>query len=108
MFPVSYQFGSVLLYNITKVDKRCIQEQLDKYFSYLLLKNQFGFRKGYGTQNYLLAIMKKLRKIRDNKNIFAAILTDLSNAFDYISHDLLIVKLSVYGFDRKSLIFISD
>ena len=46
-------------------------------------------------------------KIRDKKGIFAAVLTDLSTAFDCISHNLLIATLSAYGFDRKSLIFIS-
>ena len=36
-----------------------------------------------------------------------SLLTDLSKAFDCIPHNLLIAKLSAYGFDRKSLPFIS-
>ena len=52
-------------------------------------------------------MIEKLRKIRDKKGIFAAVLTDLSKPFDCISHNLLIAKLSAYGFDRKSLMFIS-
>ena len=84
-----------------------MQEQLDEYFSDLLSKYQCGFRQGYGTQNCLLAMIEKLRKIRDKKVIFAAVLTDLSKAFDCIPHNLLIAKLSAYGFDRKSLMFIS-
>ena len=52
-------------------------------------------------------MIDKLRKIRDKKGIFAAVLTDLSKAFDCIPYCLLIAKLSAYGFDRKSLIFVS-
>ena len=52
-------------------------------------------------------MIEKLRKIRDKKGIFAAVLTDLSKAFDCIPHNLLIAKLSAYGFDTKSLMFIS-
>ena len=97
-----------LLSNISKVYERRMQEQLDEYFSDLLSRYQCGFRQGYGTQNCFLAIIReKLRKIRDSEGIFAAVLTDLSKPFDCITHNLLIAKLSGYGFDRKSLMFIS-
>ena len=49
-----------------------------------------------------------MTKIRDKKGMFAAALTDLSKVFDCIPHNLLIyLAKSAYGFDRKSLIFIS-
>ena len=60
-----------LLSNISKVYERCMQEQLDEYFSDLLSKYQCGFRQGYGTQNCLLVMIEKLRKIRDKKGVFA-------------------------------------
>ena len=34
---------------------------------------------------------------------FGALMTDLSKAYDYLSHDLLIAKLDAYGFVKKSL-----
>ena len=93
-----------LLSNISKVYERCMLEQLDEYFSDLLSEYQCGFRQSYGTQNCLLAI-EKLKKIRDKKGIFAAVLTDLSKTFDCIPDNLHIAKLTAYSFDRKSLIF---
>ena len=50
---------------------------------------------------------EKLRKIRDEKGVFAAVLTDLSKVFDCIQDQLLIAKLSAYGFDMKWIAFIS-
>ena len=73
-----------------------MEEQLDEYFNDLLSKYQCGLRQGYGTQNCLLAMIEKLRKIRDKKVIFAAVLTDLSKAFDCIPHNLLIAKITAY------------
>ena len=47
-------------------------------------------------------MIDKLRKVRDNKGVFA----NLSKAFDCISHELLIAKLNAYGFDIKLMNFI--
>ena len=52
-------------------------------------------------------MIEKLRKIRDEKGVFAAVLTDVSKAFACLPHQLLIAKLSAYGFDMKSIAFIS-
>ena len=52
-------------------------------------------------------MIEKRRKIRDEKGVFAAVLTDLSKAFDSIPHQLLIAKVSAYDFDMKSIAFVS-
>ena len=38
----------------------------------------------------------------DKKEIFGALLIDLSKAFDCMSHDLLVAKIDAYGFDDLS------
>ena len=47
---------------------------------------------------------EEMKEARDNNKVCAAVLTDLSKAFDCRSHDnLLIAKLHAFGFDLKSL-----
>ena len=46
---------------------------------------------------------EKMKEDRDNNKVCAAVLTDLSKAFDRLVHNLLIAKLHAFGFDLKSL-----
>ena len=48
---------------------------------------------------------EKFWKLQDHKDIFTAVFTNLK-AFDCISHELLIVKLNAYEFDKNPLNFI--
>ena len=50
---------------------------------------------------------KNVKKIRDSKGVFAVVLNDLTKTSDCIPHGLLIAKLNAFGFDKKSLSFIS-
>ena len=44
-----------------------------------------------------------MKILRDNKQFCAAILRDLSKAFDCIPYDILIVKLNAYAFNQEAL-----
>ena len=48
------------------------------------------------------------KEATDNNKAFGALLTDLSKAFDCLSHDLLIAKLHAYGTDIDSLNILQD
>ena len=53
-----------------------------------------------------MALIEKQRDFLDTEGHAGALLTDLSNAFDYIDHELLIFKLHAYSFDTDALKFI--
>ena len=59
--------------------------------------------KGFNTQNALLSMVKNMLLACDKRQVCGAILTDLSNAFDNINHDLRIIKLHANEFDRNAL-----
>ena len=68
----------------------------------------YGYRKGYKTQQALVSLIEKWKKILDDKGFGGAVLMDLSKAFDTLNHELLIAKLHAYGFNRDSLKLIND
>ena len=51
-------------------------------------------------------MVEKTRKISHNKRAFAAVLADLSKAFDSISNEFPTAKLNAYDFDKISWKFI--
>ena len=71
-------------------------------------KYQYGFRKGFSTQQCLLALLEKWKRSIDRGKVFGALLTDLSKVFDCLNHDLLIAKLKANGFSLTTLRLIHD
>ena len=54
----------------------------------------------------MITLIEKWKKSVDNDGAFGALFTHLSKAFDGLSHELLIAKLDVYGFDKNALKFV--
>ena len=98
----NYRPIRVLSY-VSKINERCLYDQIYSYFDKIFSRCQCDFRKGICTQHILLTMIEKMKISRDNKQFCAAILTDLSKAFDCIPYDLLIAKLNAYGFDQEAL-----
>ena len=82
-----------------KVIKNQLAPYLDKYFSPFISV----YREIYSTQQVLIRLLEEWREKLDKNFIVGAVLMDLSKAFDCIPQDLIIAKLTAYGFTRETL-----
>ena len=92
-----------VLPNLSKIFENVLYDQISSFFENIFSKYQTGFRKGFSPQSCLVAKIEKFKKSLDQGGEYAALLTDLSKAFDCLPHDLIIAKLHAYGFDKASL-----
>ena len=74
---------------------------IEKY--HILNDKQFGFRKKHSTITALVATVDKIYHELDRGNIVAGIFYDISKAFDSLDVNILLAKLSHYGFRGKLL-----
>ena len=88
---------------ISKLFEKMISKQITHFMDPLLSKYQCGFRRGFGAQDCLLAMLEKWKSSVDKRKTFGVLLTDFSKAFDCLSHDLIIAKLNAYGFGLPAL-----
>ena len=61
-----------------------------------------------GCQSTLLRLVEDWRKALDSHKYVAAILMDLTKAFDCLPHSLLLGKLIAYGLSDKSSSLVSN
>ena len=92
-----------VLQNLSKIFQNELYDQISSFFENIFSKYQTDFRKAFNPQSCLVAMIEKFKKSLDQKGEYAALLMDLSKAFDCLPHDLIIVKLHTYRFEKASL-----
>ena len=100
--------GISILPTLSKIYEKIFYQQIYEYFVNIFSTYLGGFRKGHSTQHCLLYMLENLKKAMDNGLSTGILLTDLTKAFDCISHGLLIAKFHAYGFSYSSLKLIYD
>jgi hypothetical protein len=89
----------LILPTISKFYERAIYEQTVTFFDKVFHPSLSAFRSGYGCQTALLKKIEDWKKALDENKFVAAILMDLSEAFDCLPHKLLINKYTfIYVF----------
>ena len=88
---------------ISKVYEMVLSDQLTDLFENIFHTFSCAFRKGHDCQTTLLRLLEDWKTALDKNQYVAAILMDLSKAFDCLPHDILLCKLSAYGLSPKSV-----
>ena len=72
---------------------------------HLLYPGQHAYRKSHSTTTCLIETTNYIYNELDRKNLVGLVATDLSKAFDTLSHDLLLAKLQNLGFGYSSILW---
>ena len=93
-----------------KVLERLVYDQLELFLSKkkVIYEYQFGFRKGYSTEQAILEISDNIKTSIDNNEITCGLFLDFSKAFDTVNHQILLSKLYKYGIRGTQLAWFSD
>jgi hypothetical protein len=100
---VGYYRPVSILPVVSKFFERAIYRRLSQYFENIFLPFLSVFRPGFGCNTAPLKIIKDWKKAIDFNRYTAAVLVDLSKAFDCQPQDRLILKLEAYGLSKSAL-----
>ena len=105
----NYRPISVLV-QLNQILEKLIKSRLVDFLTQhdILMKNQYGFRKGHSTSHAITHINEKLIENLEKKYVCAVLFIDLKSAFDTIDPDILVKKLNHYGIRGNTLSLLSS
>ena len=85
--------------------EKIVALQIEEFFeeNSILGSFQFGFQRNENTISELLTVFDTLLEAKELKKEIIVLLYDFSAAFDTVSHEVLLAKLKMYGFDTVSM-----
>ena len=90
---------------VSKLAEAAVYEQVEIHFTSnnLWHPNHHGFKAYHSTATAITQIYDIWIRAAENKELTAALLLDLSAAFDVVDHKILLDKLELYKFSPKAL-----
>ena len=99
-----------LLNSLSKIYEKIVHKQLYTYLTEnnILTEKQYGFRNNSSCEHAMIDLLSKLELNKKDKLITNLVFIDLSKAFDTISFDILLSKLSNYGVKNTELLWFKN
>ena len=107
--PQYYRPISILT-SLSKIVERAAVNRIVTYLESenKLFKSQHAYRKYHSTTTSLIEITEHIHQELENRQIPAIFATDLSKAFDSVSHGLLLRKLQNIGLHKSTVAWINS
>ena len=100
LYPKNYRPVSLLCV-LSKVLEKCIFVQMVEYLESngLIHPSHHGFRAKHSTVSALIQMFDTWIDAFEDSEVSAVIMLDMSAAFDVVDHQILLEKLTLYGFE---------
>ena len=91
------------LITIDKIFEHQLCNQVTRHYNSTLYNRMTAYRKSHSCKTTLLRLVENWEQAVDKNQLLSILSTDMSKAFDYLSHSLTIKKLEAYGFSSCSI-----
>ena len=87
---------------VSKIFERVYADQMINFFNDIMSNLLCAFRQKHSCELLLVRLIEDWKALLDKHKVVAAIMLDLSKAFDSLPHRLFLAKLSAYGFNNDA------